>query len=169
MGPDKVWQILAGYLRFSYVIQLQPDVHSFVCLTFTKLCATATCCMVTGFVLPDVAWPAARSTAFWAFCRRQNALAKHCLARCRKAAAPRANVECAATPDKNDSYETYFGCNVKQVLLRLTIERNPKRSCQTLPGLPRAARPSGRFAEGKTPQRAQLETKKKRSNATRQA
>ena len=24
--------------------------------------------------------------------------------------------------------------------------------CQTLPGLPRAARPSGRFAEGKTPQ-----------------
>ena len=27
------------------------------------------------------------------------------------------------------------------------------RSCQTLPGLPRAARPSGRFAEGKTPQR----------------
>ena len=23
--------------------------------------------------------------------------------------------------------------------------------CQTLPGLPRAARPSGRFAEGKTP------------------
>ena len=25
--------------------------------------------------------------------------------------------------------------------------------CQTLPGLPRAARPSGRFAEGKTPQR----------------
>ena len=27
------------------------------------------------------------------------------------------------------------------------------RACQTLPGLPRAARPSGRFAEGKTPQR----------------
>ena len=26
------------------------------------------------------------------------------------------------------------------------------RHCQTLPGLPRAARPSGRFAEGKTPQ-----------------
>ena len=30
--------------------------------------------------------------------------------------------------------------------------------CQTLPGLPRAARPSGRFAEGKTPQRSQHET-----------
>ena len=27
------------------------------------------------------------------------------------------------------------------------------KSCQTLPGLPRPARPSGRFAEGKTPQR----------------
>ena len=26
-------------------------------------------------------------------------------------------------------------------------------NCQTLSGLPRAARPSGRFAEGKTPQR----------------
>ena len=26
-------------------------------------------------------------------------------------------------------------------------------ACQTLLGLPRAARPSGRFAEGKTPQR----------------
>ena len=27
---------------------------------------------------------------------------------------------------------------------------------QTLPGLPRAARPSGRFAEGKTPQRGNV-------------
>ena len=31
----------------------------------------------------------------------------------------------------------------------------PLFPCQTLPGLPRAARPSGRFAEGKTP-RAQM-------------
>ena len=30
--------------------------------------------------------------------------------------------------------------------------------CQMLPGLPRAARPSGRFAESKTSQRAQRET-----------
>ena len=29
--------------------------------------------------------------------------------------------------------------------------------CQTLPGLPRAARPSARFAEGKTPQRGVIE------------
>ena len=28
--------------------------------------------------------------------------------------------------------------------------------CQTLPGLPRAARPSRRFAEGKTPQRGRI-------------
>ena len=28
-----------------------------------------------------------------------------------------------------------------------------RKVCQTLPGLPRAARPSGRFAEGKTPHR----------------
>ena len=26
-----------------------------------------------GVALPDVAWPAARSAALWAFCRRQNA------------------------------------------------------------------------------------------------
>ena len=33
---------------------------------------------------------------------------------------------------------------------------NRGTGCQTLPGLPRAARPSGRFAEGKTPQRGVL-------------
>ena len=32
----------------------------------------------------------------------------------------------------------------------------PDVACQTLPGLPRAARPSGRFAEGKTPQIADM-------------
>ena len=31
------------------------------------------------------------------------------------------------------------------------LNHNVVRPCQTLPGLPRAARPSGRFAEGKTP------------------
>ena len=30
-----------------------------------------------------------------------------------------------------------------------------RAACQTLPGLPRAVRPSGRFVEGKTPQSAE--------------
>ena len=36
---------------------------------------------------------------------------------------------------------------------QLRAEKGDHIICQTLPGLPRAARPSGRFAEGKTPQR----------------
>ena len=36
---------------------------------------------------------------------------------------------------------------------RLKMRERIERACQTLPGLPRAARPSGRFAEGKTLQR----------------
>ena len=36
---------------------------------------------------------------------------------------------------------------------RKVKSRDCALACQTLPGLPRAARPSGRFAEGKTPQR----------------
>ena len=53
-------------------------------------------------------------------------------------------------------YGTLHYINIVHERGVLSEFRPVRISCPTLPGLPRAARPSGRFAEGKTPQRGNV-------------